>query len=66
MQEVQAPLMWRRSTACLNGACVEVADGPDAIFVRDSKVAAGPFLEFHRADWATFIGEVVDGRMQQL
>lgn len=65
MQEAQAPLMWRRSTACLNAACVEVAEGPVSIFVRDSKIETGPVLAFCRADWTAFIDAIRRGLTQR-
>lgn len=65
MQHTAAPVTWRRSTACLNGACVEVAESPDTFFVRDSKTVGGPILAFNRADWAAFIREITGGRTQR-
>lgn len=37
------------------GECVEVADGPQAVHVRDSKDEAGPILTFDHATWARFV-----------
>lgn len=54
-------LNWRKSTRSTSGACVEIAPGPDAILVRDSKDPAGAVLSFDRAVFAAFIGGVVDG-----
>ncbi|MBN3931678.1 DUF397 domain-containing protein [Streptomyces verrucosisporus] len=37
------------------GDCVEVATGPDAVYVRDSKAAGdGPILRIGRDGWAAF------------
>ncbi|MFD5552867.1 DUF397 domain-containing protein [Streptomyces sp. NPDC127068] len=35
--------------------CVEVADAPGAVLVRDSKSAQGPRLGFAPAAWANFV-----------
>jgi hypothetical protein len=54
-------LRWFKSSYSGSGGgdCVEVAAGPDAVFVRDSKVAGGgPVLRITRDGWAAF---VVDG-----
>ena len=40
------------------GMCVEVASGPTAIHVRDSKHAQGPQLAFHITEWHAFIGSL--------
>ncbi|MFE7396349.1 DUF397 domain-containing protein [Streptomyces sp. NPDC057557] len=38
------------------GDCVEVAAGPGAVHVRDSKVAGGgPVLRVGRGEWAAFV-----------
>ncbi|PSM40270.1 DUF397 domain-containing protein [Streptomyces dioscori] len=39
------------------GNCVEVAAGPEAVYVRDSKVVSdAAVLRVGRGDWAAFIG----------
>jgi Domain of unknown function (DUF397) len=54
---------WRTSSRSSgNGACVEVADLPQAIAVRDSKDPDGPNLVFTRADWREFMSAVTEGR----
>ena len=40
------------------GSCVEVADLPAIIAVRDSKDPAGPKLAFGRAAWQAFAARV--------
>ncbi|MEU0811791.1 DUF397 domain-containing protein [Streptomyces sp. NPDC005970] len=40
------------------GMCVEVATGPTAIHIRDSKHAQGPQLAFHIREWGAFIGSL--------
>ncbi|WP_410535877.1 DUF397 domain-containing protein [Streptomyces sp. KL2] len=38
------------------GDCVEVAAGPEAVYVRDSKAAGdGPILRVGRDEWAAFL-----------
>ncbi|MEV0491485.1 DUF397 domain-containing protein [Streptomyces atratus] len=38
------------------GDCVELAAGPGAVYVRDSKVAGGgPVLRVGRGEWAAFV-----------
>jgi hypothetical protein len=38
------------------GDCVEVAAGPDAVYVRDSKAAGdGPVLRVGRDGWTAFV-----------
>ncbi|MGO4419397.1 DUF397 domain-containing protein [Streptomyces sp. MCAF7] len=51
-------LSWFKSSYSDNegGMCVEVASGPTAIHVRDSKHAQGPQLAFHIREWHAFIG----------
>jgi len=58
VQLSEAPLAWRKSQACANAACVEVAEQPDTFFVRDSKNASGSMLTFNRADWGSFIAGI--------
>ena len=42
------------------GDCVEVAAGPGAVFVRDSKtVGGGPVLRVGRGEWAAFVALTV-------
>jgi hypothetical protein len=50
---------WRKSIRSGGqGQCVEVADLPDVVAVRDSKNPAGPVLAFPRAAWRTFSDRV--------
>ena len=54
---------WRKSSySSGNGQCVEVADLPAAIAVRDSKDPAGPKLIFTRDAWAAFVESAKGGR----
>lgn len=56
--------VWRRSSRSNgggNGACVEVAELPDRIALRDSKDPGGPELAFPRAAWCAFLSSTRDG-----
>jgi hypothetical protein len=49
---------WRKSSysgGTGNGGCVEIALGPEAVGVRDSKNVAGPTLTFSSSPWQAFI-----------
>ncbi len=53
---------WRKSSRSGGqGNCVEVADTPAAIGVRDSKDPEGPVLVFTRANWEEFVDGVKTG-----
>jgi hypothetical protein len=49
---------WRKSSysgSNGNSNCVEIALGPDAVAVRDSKNVAGPTLAFSSSEWQAFV-----------
>jgi predicted secreted Zn-dependent protease len=61
-----ATLTWRKSTRSgAAGHCVEVANAPAAVLVRDSKDATGPVLAFGESDWAGFIAGVRSGEFDR-
>jgi hypothetical protein len=58
---------WHKSSRSSgNGACVEVADLPEAIAVRDSKDPDGPRLAFSRQSWTTFVERTKDDRSSDI
>ncbi|MGK5450034.1 DUF397 domain-containing protein [Streptomyces radiopugnans] len=48
---------WSKSSYSGSGGgdCVEVAAGPEAVYVRDSETAGGPVLRVGRDGWAAFV-----------
>ncbi|NUK86721.1 DUF397 domain-containing protein [Streptomyces lunaelactis] len=57
-------LQWRKSSySGDNGACVEIADLPNAaVAVRDSKDLDGPRLRFDGAAWIGFLANIERGK----
>ena len=61
-----ANLTWRKSSRSgAAGHCVEVANVPSAVLVRDSKDIDGPVLAFGAPDWAGFIAGVRAGEFDR-
>jgi hypothetical protein len=55
-------VLWRTTTLCNNGSCVEVAFVDDSgVAIRDSKNRQGPILQFASAEWEAFVGGVHRG-----
>ena len=56
---------WHKSSHSGNedSYCVEVAQLPQCVAVRDSKDPLGPELSFPPAQWAAFISAVKGGRI---
>ncbi len=52
-----AELTWFKSSYSSNedAACVEVAETPGTVHVRDSKDKSGPQLAFEPTAWAAFV-----------
>ena len=63
MNQDQAQGQWRRSTRCSTGACVEVAEGSDAVLVRDSKLPDGGNLRISHVAWTAFIAAIAVGEI---
>lgn len=53
--------VWRRSSYCDGGTCVEVATTDATVLVRDGKDPDGPMLRFTEAEWRAFVAGVRDG-----
>ncbi|MGW0432017.1 DUF397 domain-containing protein [Micromonospora sp. NPDC003197] len=55
---------WRKSSRSdqNGGACVEVADLPGSVAVRDSKNPSGPVLAFTSTEWHAFIAGTKTGQ----
>ena len=61
-----AILTWRKSSRSgAAGHCVEVANAPSAVLMRDSKDVEGPMLVFGAPDWAGFIAGVRAGEFDR-
>lgn len=52
---------WRKSSKSGDGDCVEVADVPEGVAVRDSKDPTGAVLVFPPSEWAAFVAGVKAG-----
>ena len=53
-------MMWRKSSFCSDGSCVEVAFDGDFVAVRDGKNPTTAALRFTRAQWNAFVRGVKD------
>lgn len=55
---------WRKASysSSNGGACVEVAEIPAAVAVRDSKDPDGPKLAFTATEWKAFVRRAKSGR----
>jgi predicted secreted Zn-dependent protease len=61
-----ATLTWRKSTRSgAAGHCVEVANAPATVLVRDSKDVTGPVLSFSETSWAGFVAGVRSGEFDR-
>jgi hypothetical protein len=59
----ESPQVWRKSTRCESGACVEVAITGEGVKMRDSKNPDG-FLTFSRDAWSDFMDSINRGDLQ--
>lgn len=56
-----ASLNWKVSLRCNGGACVQVADDGDMIFLGDTKNQAGTVFSCSRPQWQAFITQIKSG-----
>jgi hypothetical protein len=60
-----ARLVWHKSSASAGGGdCVEVAIGPQSIYVRHSRHAEDEPLAFRYEEWAAFLTGVRNGEFE--
>ncbi len=64
MSDLQVRAMWRRSTRCDSGACVEVAFENGTVAMRDAKHVDGPVLTFTDQAWTTFLDGIRTGEFE--
>ncbi len=64
MPQFEAALRWRKSTKCASAACVEVAEQPNSMFVRDSKSPLESVLAFSHTDWNTFVTGIKEDTLE--
>jgi hypothetical protein len=61
------PETWRKSSySTAQANCVELAETPNGVFLRDSKHPGGGALTFSRAELAAFIAACRAGELDQL
>jgi len=62
---VEVARAWHKSSHSLDDvSCVEVADEPGTVLVRDSKLGDGStVLSFSREAWAVFVADVKAGEL---
>jgi len=59
-------VIWRKSArSAAAGNCVEVAEMPADVLVRDSKDKDGPVLRFAAPGWRDFVDGVRDGEFDR-
>jgi Domain of unknown function (DUF397) len=62
----QNDLTWRKSTRSgAAGHCVEIAETPAVVLVRDSKNVSGPVLRFAPSGWNGFLAGLRDGEFDR-
>ena len=63
VSEVEKP-SWVRSSACSGGNCVEVAQIPTGVLVRDSKDPEARPLSFTNDEWSAFLRGAANGEFR--
>lgn len=58
MSEQYPDANWHKSSHSADGNCVEVAEVPEGVAIRDSKDRPGPVLVFTPTEWAAFVAGV--------
>ena len=61
MLDISASQVWRKSSFCADGACVEVSLFEGQILMRDGKNTDQPALRVTKAEWREFLDGVRDG-----
>jgi len=62
----QNDLNWHKSTRSgAAGHCVEVAETPATVYVRDTKDVLGPVLRFQTMTWSGFLDGVRNGEFDR-
>ena len=61
MLDISASQVWRKSSFCADGACVEVAQFEELVLMRDGKNTDQPALRIAKADWHVFVDGVTAG-----
>jgi hypothetical protein len=55
--------IWRHSSFCNGGTCLEIAVQGGVIAVRDSRNPEGPVLRFSAERWQEFVGGIKSGQL---
>lgn len=64
--EADPPMFWVKSSLSYhNGNCVEIANLPQGIAMRDSKDASGPILRFTGTEWQAFLEGARNGEFDR-
>lgn len=66
-EDTGVTVVWRKSTRSASGGneCVEVAFGPAAVLIRDSKDPTGGHLRVDPIAWTDFVRGVKEGRFDR-
>ena len=60
------PAVWRKSSYCQSGECIEVGALDGVILVRDSKDPRGSVLRYDASEWQAFLRGVRAGEFDDL